>query len=361
MQFRNPGQQNLNNNRVQGEYEIRTFTGNQRSRSPMEPYGQNYRRSPMRVYEQGTSESGMGEMIYLEPNETNFRRGQNMSPLNDSRNMIVRSPVTQEIRNEYGNGGIINMSQKFNYLQNQRSQQRNNDIERREILSRSPKTINIGESPQEVEYNVRTINSGRMNNMNSPKPIFLNDRSYNMMSNETGNIFLGQPKQQGDGYIIQNDASSSGIMQQEINDQRGMDQNSREIQFAMNPRDLQEPLPGVLRKMSPKGNVEGDSDSASEKNDNINQMEIKRINNEKKEQLKLEEEEKRKEEEEKERKKQYEEHQRKEKKFRQKIEQIYQMKQNKLFEKQKELDEKDIKRKMNIEKMKDETYRKMSQ
>ena len=272
MQFRNPGQQNLNNNRIQGEYEIRTFTGNQRSRSPMEPYGQNYRRSPMRVYEQGTSESGMGEMIYLEPNETNFRRGQNMSPLNDSRNMIVRSPVTQEIRNEYGNGGIINMSQKFNYLQNQRSQQRNNDIERREILSRSPKTINIGESPQEVEYNVRTINSGRMNNMNSPKPIFLNDRSYNMMSNETGNIFLGQPKQQGDGYIIQNDASSSGIMQQEINDQRGMDQNSREIQFAMNPRDLQEPLPGVLRKMSPKGNVEGDSDSASEKNDNINQI-----------------------------------------------------------------------------------------
>ena len=272
MQFRNPGQQNLNNNRIQGDYEIRTFTGNQRSRSPMEAYGQNYRRSPMRVYEQGTSESGMGEMIYLEPNETNFRRGQNMSPLNDSRNIIVRSPDNHEIRNEYGNGGIINMSQKFNYLQNPRSQQRNIDRERREIFSRSPKTINIGESPQEVEYNVRTINSGRMNNMNSPRPIFLNDRSYNMMSNETGNIFLSQAKQQGDGYIIQNDASSSGILQQEINDQRGMEQNSREIQFAMNPRDLQEPIPGVLRKMSPRVNVEGDSDSASEKNDNINQI-----------------------------------------------------------------------------------------
>ena len=40
----------------------------------------------------------------------------------------------------------------------------------------------------------------------------------------------------------------------------------------MNPRDLQEPLPGVLRKMSPKGNVEDDSDSVSEKNDNINQI-----------------------------------------------------------------------------------------
>ena len=273
MQFRNPGQQNIiNNNRNQGDYEIRTFTGNQRTRSPIQGYAQNYRRSPMRIYEQGTSESGMGEMIYLEPNETNFRRGQNMSPLNDSRNMIMRSPIPQGVRNEYGNGGIINMSQKFNYMQNQRSQQKNNDIEGRgDMLSRSPKTINIGESPQEVEYNVRTLNSGRMNNMNSPKPNFLNDRSYNMLSNETGNIFLDQPMQQG-GYYIQNDASNSGIMQPGMNDQRGIDQNNREIQFSMNPRDLQEPLPGILRKMSPKGNVEGESDTASEKNDNINQI-----------------------------------------------------------------------------------------
>ena len=117
MQFRNPGQQNIiNNNKNQGDYEIRTFTGNQRTRSPIQGYAQNYRRSPMRIYEQGTSESGMGEMIYLEPNETNFRRGQNMSPLNDSRNMIMRSPIPQGVRNDYGNGGIINMSQKFNYL-----------------------------------------------------------------------------------------------------------------------------------------------------------------------------------------------------------------------------------------------------
>ena len=92
------------------------------------------------------------------------------------------------------------------------------------------------------------------------------------MSNETGNIFLDQPMQQGGVYNLQNDASSSGIMQQGMNDQRGMDQNSREIQFAMNPRDLQEPRPGVLRKMSPKGNVEGDSESVSEKNENINQI-----------------------------------------------------------------------------------------
>ena len=178
MNFRNRGQQNLNNKRVQTDYEKRTFTGNERNRSPMETYGQNYRRSPMRIYEQGTSESGMGEMIYLEPNETYNRRGQNMSPLNDSRNMIMRSPVQQGIRKDYGNGGIINISRKLNYMQNQIPQQINNDIERREMLSRSPKTINIGESPQEIEYNIKTINSGRMNNldMNSPRPNFLNER-----------------------------------------------------------------------------------------------------------------------------------------------------------------------------------------
>ena len=273
MQFRNPGQQYRNNNRIQGDDEMRTFTGNERSRSPIQAYAQNNRRSPNRIYEQGTSESGMGEMIYLEPNETNFRRGQNMSPLNDSRNMIMKSPITQGARNDYGNGGIVNMSQQLHYIQNQRPQQRNDDIEGKEMLTRSPKTINIGESPQEVEYNIGTLNSGRMNimNTNSPRPNILNDRSYNMMSNETGNIFLDQPIQQG-GYYIQNDASSSGINQQGMNDPRGIDQNNREIQFSMNPRDLQEPLPGVLRKMSPKGNVEGDSDSASEKNDNINRI-----------------------------------------------------------------------------------------
>ena len=268
MQIRFSGQQN-NMNRVTGDYEIRTFTGNQRSRSPIEAYSQNVRRSPMRAYEQGTSESAQGEMIYYDPNDNNFRRGQNMSPLNDSRNIIMRSPVTQNIRNEYGSGGIINMSQHINYSQIPRVQQATVEIERKERFSRSPKTINIGESPQEVEYNIRTLNRGRMPNMSPPGNI-VGDRSYNMMSNEQGNIFLDQPN----NYIPQNDVfnSSTGMIQQGMNDQRGLEQNSREIQFPMNPRDLQEPLPGVLRKMSPKGNVEGDSDSNSEKNDNVNQI-----------------------------------------------------------------------------------------
>ena len=124
-----------------------------------------------------------------------------------------------------------------------------------------------------MEYNIRTLNRGRINNINSPQGNFAPDRSYKMMSNKAGNIFLEPSMQQG-GYIQQNDPfnSSTGMMQQSINDQRGFDQNSREIQFAMNARDLQGPLPGVLRKMSPKGNVEGDSDTHSKINDNVNQI-----------------------------------------------------------------------------------------
>ena len=90
------------------------------------------------------------------------------------------------------------------------------------------------------------------------------------------------------------------------------------------------------------------------------QMEIRRINNEIKEKMKLEEEEKRREEEEKERKKQIEEQQRKEKKFRDKVDQMNKMQHYRLIEKQKELDERDVKRKQTIEKMKDETYKKMT-
>ena len=79
----------MNNNRNRGDYEIRKFIDNQRNRSPIQQYAQNYRRSPIRIYEQGL-ESAKGEMIYLKPNETHFQRRQIMSPLNASRNMIMR-------------------------------------------------------------------------------------------------------------------------------------------------------------------------------------------------------------------------------------------------------------------------------
>ena len=44
-----------------------------------------------------------------------------------------------------------------------------------------------------------------------------------------------------------------------------LDGNSREIRFNMNPRDLQEPMYGVLQKMCLHIKMKGESDSGSEK------------------------------------------------------------------------------------------------
>ena len=266
------GQKYPNTSRFSEQYRIKTFSGNQRNHSPNEAPSQNIGRSPNRIFEQGTSESAFGEMFYLEPNETNYRRNEN-SPLNDSHNIIMRSPIESQ-GNEYISGGVVNMSNRINFAQNPKLRKMNYEENREN--SRSPKTINVGASPQEMEYNIKTFNR-RINNinmnMNSPQNNNnIGDRSYNMILNDTGNIFLDQPMQQA--YNQSNDIlnSSPGMIQREINNEKGFEQNNREIQFGMNPRDLQEPIPGILRKMSPKGNVEGDSDSMSEKNDNVNQI-----------------------------------------------------------------------------------------
>ena len=99
-----------------------------------------------------------------------------------------------------------------------------------------------------------------------------------MMSSEAGNIFLDPDQQriQQGSFIRQNDIMGSpGYIQQtsyEMKSSNDFRNNDREIRYAMNPRDLQEPRPGILQKMSPHVNVDGDSDSNSEKNENINQI-----------------------------------------------------------------------------------------
>ena len=242
--------------KVTGEYEIKTFKGNQRVRSPLGPPYQTMRRSPNNKKTSQNSDSNLGEMIYVEPNDSNFRRGQNMSPLNDSNNMNMRSPL-KEPNYDYNNQGrMMGMPPNMNLMNNRNYAMNNNIMDQ----SRSPKTINVGESPQEIDYNqIR-------NNLNANSPQVQNnyagDRSYNMILNDTGNIFLDQPMQQV-GYNNQINE----------NDELGpTPQDQRDLQYPINIRDYREPSPGILRKMSPKQNVEGDSDSNSEKNDNVNEI-----------------------------------------------------------------------------------------
>ena len=258
-------------------YDVKTFTTNIRNRSPIPSQSNYLRRSPIKK-DQRSIDSGGGEMMYIEPNDMNYRV-ENMSQIQN--NFIVRSPMNQndeyypQYQPEYDRAQL-ETSQHIRFANQGRIPHFNLDLDRRrERLSRSPKTINIGETPAEVEYNMKTI-QGR--NKSPMATSFMDnqmaERSYNMMS-ENGNIFLDQPMQQS-SFIRQNEIiGSPGYMQQTSyemkasNDFRG---NDREIRYNMNPRDLQEPRPGILQKMSPHVNVDGDSDSASEKNENMNQI-----------------------------------------------------------------------------------------
>ena len=226
--YKKGGQKNLNIlGKVTGEYEIKTFKGNQRVRSPIGPPYQTIRRSPNVKKESQKSDSNLGEMFYVEPNDSNFKRGQNMSPLNDSNNLNTRSPI-KEPSYEYNQGGVVNMAPNMNLLNNQNYLMNNTNIED----SRSPRRINMGESPQEIDYNQRSINDTKNNiTQNSPRMNYVGDGSYNMMLNDTGNIFLDQPMQQiGYNQVNENDLNANAI-------------ERREIQYPMNPRDFQEPSP----------------------------------------------------------------------------------------------------------------------
>ena len=270
---------NQSNLSRKNDYEIKTFTTNLRNRSPMATNSYYSRRSPIKK-DQRTIDSGAGEMMYVEPNDVNFRPN-NDEPSQISNNYIMRSPGDPKddhivsYRNDYERSQI-ETSQHMGYAN--RIPQFNIDMEKkREKLSRSPKTINIGESAQEAEYNIRTLRgrSPRISRSNSPPENPVVERSYNVMS-ETGNIFLDQPMQQG-SFVRQNEIiGSPGYVQQNSYEMKGSQEignnNSREIRFTMNPRDLQEPMPGILQKMSPHVNVDGESDSGSEKNDNVNQI-----------------------------------------------------------------------------------------
>ena len=236
---------NQSNLSRKNDYEIKTFTTNLRNRSPMATNSYYSRRSPIKK-DQRTIDSGAGEMMYVEPNDVNFRPN-NDEPSQISNNYIMRSPGDPKddhivsYRNDYERSQI-ETSQHMGYAN--RIPQFNIDMEKkREKLSRSPKTINIGESAQEAEYNIRTLRgrSPRISRSNSPPENPVVERSYNVMS-ETGNIFLDQPMQQG-SFVRQNEIiGSPGYVQQNSYEMKGSQEignnNSREIRFTMNPRDL---------------------------------------------------------------------------------------------------------------------------
>ena len=256
-----------------------------------------------------------GELLYLDPNEVNFRRTAAMSPRATTRVNEMRSPtmigqsVVSAVRND-----LNDRADTAQVMGKRPIPTLTMNIERnRERLERSPKTINIGETKEEIEYNIRTLNqrrsprvssnynngsnynnmsmynnmnNGMMNNSNqSGQIIYQSYQSFNQ--NEPGNIFLDQPMLQGS--FIQGENQVNYTMGSPMNMQSMQSMgspgipihgnvdylsgNSREIQYNMNPRDLNEQSIGT-GKMSPKQNVEDESTSDIKQSD-IPQTQLK--------------------------------------------------------------------------------------
>ena len=253
------------------EYEIKTYGSNVgANRSPKISKKNSHYNKQGSIRREYPNDSSFGEMAYMDPGgEIPLSRPQKKNGQNQ--NYSIRSPLKYSGNKENSNLNTnerIDMSSQINYSQYNYNPipQLSNYDNRRDRLSRSPKTINIGETAQEAEYNIKTLNKGRspkiIQQQEKENPVI--ERTYNMISNEAGNIFLDQPIHQ-----------TSFVNQQEMIDGRGSFESKdfenrdfpvREAQYSMNPRDYN----GILGKMSPRANIDGDSDSNSEKNDNNN-------------------------------------------------------------------------------------------
>ena len=205
---------------------------------------------------ENTTESGYGEMIYMEPSNN-----QMMSPVTEGRQTLRQSP-----------GDVVSRSIVSTVKMNLRERADTAQLVGEkpiqslvvaipsrgigeERLERSPKTINIGESKEQTEYNIRTLNARK-----SPK-----GGLYQTYQNvEGGNIGLDQPMQYsgfiqgGDGgYPMANDSNVMMGNVQSKNSPGMVGQGS----MIMNPREGREPM---INKMSPNQNID-DNNSSQDK------------------------------------------------------------------------------------------------
>ena len=277
MQLRRANQPKKNTNIP--EYEIKTYGSNAGiNRSPKISGSNRYGKQSSN--RQDYNNDSYGELPYVDPGDTPTPN-QHTTKADKNLNYNIRSPLKYSGNKENSNLNTNNndrmdMSSQVNFSKFNYNPISNHD-NRREKLSRSPKTINIGESAQDAEYNIKSIKSIKnINKIASPRikknekekekekekdkenPII--EKTYNMINNEAGNIFLDQPIHQ-----------TSFINPSDIIDARGSFESKefenreypvREAHYTVNPRDF-----GLLGKMSPRANIEGDSESNSDKND----------------------------------------------------------------------------------------------
>jgi hypothetical protein len=140
---------------------------------------------------ENTTESGYGEMIYMEPSGN-----QMMSPVTEGRQTLRQSPG-EVVSRSIVSTVKMNLRERADTAQligEKPIQSLVVAIPSRGIgeerLERSPKTINVGDTKEQTEYNIRTLNARK-----SPK-----GGLYQTYHNEGGNIGLDQPMQYS-GFI----------------------------------------------------------------------------------------------------------------------------------------------------------------
>ena len=234
------------------EYEIKTYGSNLGvNRSPKISNSNRYgKQSSIRHEYQNDS---YGELPYMEQGEGGIPITHTQNLKQDrNQNYNMRSPLKYSGNKENSNLNTnnnerVDMSSQVNFLKYNYNQQIPSLDARRERLGRSPKTINIGESAQEAENNIKSIKN--INKMRSPRinerdkekekekenPII--EKTYNMISNEAGNIFLDQPIHQT-SFINPNDMVDprASIESKELDNNR--EYPVREANYSMNGRDF---------------------------------------------------------------------------------------------------------------------------
>ena len=138
------------------EYEIKTYGSNAGVNRSPKISSKNIRYNKASIKRE--NDSSFGEMAYMDPGgDISLSRPQKISGQNQ--NFNIRSPLKYSGNKENSNLNTnerIDMSSQVNYSHYNPIPIPNYD-NRRDRLSRSPKTINLGETAQEAEYNLKTL------------------------------------------------------------------------------------------------------------------------------------------------------------------------------------------------------------
>ena len=168
----------------------------------------------------GERENSMsGELIFLDPNDVNFRRSQEGEDCFQRRSVI--SMVKEDISNN-------------------RSPRVSKNIQFKGPVSRSPKTINMGESIKEIENDRKMMGYQNKDEYLQEEAVYFDQPSENFMVERS--YIHGSPKGTNvNDYLVS---------------------TSRDIQYSLNPRDVDEGYD--MNRMSPKNNDDDDSNGSLE-------------------------------------------------------------------------------------------------